>query len=499
MGKNGKHQLANNDVRELTASQPISQPKTPIPGLTLVNQAPLEDSERLVGQDLLDTLEEKATLVDGAPPQDAEVNADANKSGNGKRRSRRRRGVQTGNADSRPVGARSPPATQHKLEEQGGVNAAPPYRPPQAATNPQQAQAWSNFPTSNGQYYGQQQPAWGQQAVWGMQNAALPYMQQSSWRPVQSLPYRNAQSNPWTQPNSFTQQQQFMMQQQNWRNPPAAAQQTGWGSSAPQSFGLPINATSTAQFQANNFGAKAIGRMQGTPGKKPWKNEQGYLMWGLPPLPTAAYTQQATTKPNPELRDAPGKLLVILDLNGVLLYRERRKDPKKFDPRSDLAKFFEYLFANHEVMIWSSAKPENVESMVQNLFNEEQYSKLVAIWARDKLRLTPTQYAGRAQVYKQLSWVWEDTDIEAKGLETGQGNWSQSNTVLVDDSALKASAEPHNLVEVPEFKGVAKEYSCGSVLSQIAGYLEDAKYATDVSYHMRNAPFKVDGGWKYEW
>lgn len=498
MGTNSRHQLANNDVRELAASQPISQPKPPIPGLTFVNQAPPEDSERLVGQDLLDALEEKATLVDGAPPEGVEVNAEANKSGNGKRRSRRRRGAQAGNGDNRPVGAPSPPVTQHKLEEQGGLSAAPQYRPPQAATNPQQAQAWSNFPTSNGQYYGQQQPTWGQQAVWGMQNAAMPYMQQSTWRSVQSLPYRSAQSNSWTQPNSFTQQKPFMMQQY-WRNAPAAAQQTGWGSSAPQSFGMPINATSPTQFQANNFGAKAISKMQGTPGKKLWKNEQGYLMWGLPPLPTAAYTQQSTTKPKPERRETPRKLLVILDLNGVLLYRERRKDPKTFDPRSDLAKFFEYLFANHEVMIWSSAKPENVELMAENLFSEEQHSKLVAVWGRDKLRLTPAQYAAKAQVYKQLSWAWEDTDIEAKGLETGQGKWSQSNTVLVDDSVLKASAEPHNLIEVPEFKGVAEEYSCGSVLSQLAGYLEDAKYATDVSYHMRNAPFKVDGGWKYEW
>lgn len=373
------------------------------------------------------------------------------------------------------------------------MSVAPTYRPPQASVNARQGQAWSAFPTSGGQNFG---PAW------GTQNPAMPCMQQSAWRPMQVLPYRNTQANSWVQSNSV-QPKQFMVQQ-NWRRPVAEPQQIGWTSYAPQSFGMSMNAPWFNQTQANNSAAaeavyKAVGEMRESSGQKPWKNEQSYLMWGPSPLPTTAYTQQANTRPNPQRRDMPRRLLVILDLNGVLLYRNRRKDPKKFDPRSDLAEFFEYLFANHEVMIWSSAKPENVESMAKNLFSEDQHAKLVAIWARDMLRLTPTQYAARAQVYKQLSWVWEDTDIEAKGLKTGQGKWSQRSTVLIDDSVMKASAEPHNLIEVPEFNGSAEEFKCGSVLSQIAGYLENVKYAADVSYHMRTTPFKVDGGWKYDW
>nr|GFD57168.1 hypothetical protein [Tanacetum cinerariifolium] len=84
-------------------------------------------------------------------------------------------------------------------------------------------------------------------------------------------------------------------------------------------------------------------------------------------------------------------------------------------------------------MVWSSARPENVRTMCSNLFSEEQRAQLAAVWARDTLRLSPQAYDAKVQVYKQLSWVWNDTAVQATSPEKNQ-MWSQSNTVLIDDT-----------------------------------------------------------------
>jgi hypothetical protein len=79
-----------------------------------------------------------------------------------------------------------------------------------------------------------------------------------------------------------------------------------------------------------------------------------------------------------------------------------------------------------------------------------------------------------------------------------QGKWDQSNTVLLDDTALKAAAEPYNLVEVPEFGPNRDNYN-DDVLGQVVGYLEELKYSGNVSYFMRTRPFAIDAGWKFQW
>jgi hypothetical protein len=218
------------------------------------------------------------------------------------------------------------------------------------------------------------------------------------------------------------------------------------------------------------------------------------------PTPTEAYLLRSRTASKQLRGTVPQKLLIILDLNGVLLFRSGKKNPKTFTPREHLKEFLTYLFTNHKVMIWSSARPENVTAMCQRIFTEEQREMLVGEWARDKLHLTDDQYDNKVQVYKQLSWVWEDASVQqnATSWKSLQGKWDQSNTVLLDDTALKAAAEPYNLIEVPEFGSDGDNHEDG-VLSQVAGYLEELKYAVNASYFMRTRPFAVDAGWKFQW
>lgn len=198
------------------------------------------------------------------------------------------------------------------------------------------------------------------------------------------------------------------------------------------------------------------------------------------PKPSAIYQTMAHAQP--KLLRTPQRFLLVLDLNGTLLYRP--KASTNFTPRPSLARFLDYCFAHHSVLIWSSAQPANVIRICEKLFNSTQRSLILGEWARDTLSLTKAQYAARVQVYKRLTRVWADSTLQSKHPQFDQGQrWGQHNTILIDDSAKKASSEPFNHVEVPEFiKGGAKEDGGKKgVLSQVIDWVEEARKWDNVS------------------
>jgi hypothetical protein len=192
------------------------------------------------------------------------------------------------------------------------------------------------------------------------------------------------------------------------------------------------------------------------------------------PLPTQQYTKQASLKPEPSEKRP---LLIILDLNGTLIFRKLRKFPPKFARRAGLDHFLATLIKDYKVIIWSSSQPATVNAVCEQLFPGPMHEALVARWGRDKFGLTATQYNSKLQVYKELRKVWAEPSIqaafpgnehlkdpaaskkktacnvaEAAKLQPGH-RWDQSNTILIDDSKLKASSEPFNILEIPEFLG----------------------------------------------
>lgn len=214
------------------------------------------------------------------------------------------------------------------------------------------------------------------------------------------------------------------------------------------------------------------------------------------PQPTAEYIAQATEPP--EFIDTPNNILVILDLNGTLLYRPN-KNAKTMIERPFLKPFLRYLFQNFKVMVWSSAKPDNVKALVSQSLDNSLKSQLVAQWARDSFGLSPTNYSQNVQVYKNLKLVWSRDVIQQHHPEYASGGrFGQHNTVLVDDSALKANAQPFNLLEIPEFSATPEQMD-GDVLREVAGYLEILRQQADVSKFMNQTPFEGDGRWGYEW
>jgi hypothetical protein len=175
-----------------------------------------------------------------------------------------------------------------------------------------------------------------------------------------------------------------------------------------------------------------------------------------------------------------------------------RSKSQNFIARPHTGEFLQYLLSKFSVMIWSSATPASVTAMCRNLFSEEQRRLLVAEWGRDKLGLTSEQYNQKVQVYKQLEKVWDSDVIAAShpGYGVG-GRWDQTNTILLDDSALKASAQPYNHIPVPEFRGGREPDDGRSIFNQIREYLEVITFQQDVSSYIQKDPFKVADGWNY--
>lgn len=229
----------------------------------------------------------------------------------------------------------------------------------------------------------------------------------------------------------------------------------------------------------------------------------------MTPLPLNSYLEQAAKEPLDLQFMQP--LLIILDLNGTLLYRRRKAFPPKFTRRPALNYFLERLTSRHEVMVWSSSRQDTVDAICNQIFSPVQREKLVARWSRDHLDLTKEQFNNKVQVYKVLEKVWADANIQARfptkktksgkaafnalrytpGLDqqkemTGFLNkrWDQSNTVLIDDSTLKAAANPYNIIEVPEFTNVPNENDT-TVLKELLLKIRVLAKSNDVSRRLR--------------
>ena len=216
-----------------------------------------------------------------------------------------------------------------------------------------------------------------------------------------------------------------------------------------------------------------------------------------PPIPTSTYLNNAHAIPN--IIHSPQRLLLVLDLNGTLLHRSRAS--QNYIPRPCLHEFLQYAFANHSLLVWSSAQPFNVKGICARLFSQDQREMLLGEWGRDTLGLTSTQYKERVQVYKRLDSIWDNENLQRlhPGSELGE-KWGQHNTVLIDDSVLKATAQPFNHVKVPEFVrgGSEKEGRGRNVLGQVVGYLEEARKWSDISGFVRRRPFAIDEDWRWQ-
>ncbi|KAK3327897.1 HAD-like domain-containing protein, partial [Cercophora scortea] len=204
------------------------------------------------------------------------------------------------------------------------------------------------------------------------------------------------------------------------------------------------------------------------------------------PNPSPSYLLRASflALPSP----TPRPMLVVIDLNGTLLFRPSRRQPTKFLARPHAHTFLSYCLETFHVVIWSSARPDNVRNMLAALLpSPEQRNRVIAAWGRDKFGLSAEDYNLRTQCYKRLTRLWTDP-IVAAAHPDGEP-WNQGNTVLIDDSAEKARSEPFNAITIPEFLGDVNEEP--EVLPLVHDYLNTLAMQVDISTYIRTKPFKV--------
>ncbi|KAG6850266.1 hypothetical protein H0H87_002168, partial [Tephrocybe sp. NHM501043] len=96
-------------------------------------------------------------------------------------------------------------------------------------------------------------------------------------------------------------------------------------------------------------------------------------------------------------------------------------------------------------MVWSSAKPFNVNKMVDATFGDKK-THLMKIWARDRMGLDATAYDRKARTVKDMRTVWKEL------ARNGYPYHSSYTTLLMDDSHDKARLQPYNHIVVPEYE-----------------------------------------------
>ncbi|CAG8633099.1 15356_t:CDS:1, partial [Acaulospora morrowiae] len=235
--------------------------------------------------------------------------------------------------------------------------------------------------------------------------------------------------------------------------------------------------------------------------------------------------------------------LIVLDLNHTLLSRSKKKSTRG-TLRPYLNEFLQYLFEGTDkkdgtfsVMVWSSARPQTVDALVNLAFGRYR-DQLIAIWSRNKFGLDKQMYYRKVPVIKNLETIWNelnrphhvnphdgwsetssselpndmsspsttprsplsptnetstDTFIEklprAIDLDTINGispcTWDQTNTILIDDSPSKAVLQPYNAIHLPPFNSPARQLAKDKELVNVINYLEILKHQDNVSAYMK--------------
>lgn len=195
-------------------------------------------------------------------------------------------------------------------------------------------------------------------------------------------------------------------------------------------------------------------------------------------LAYASDTYKDVVMREPKQTEGSNPILIILDLNETLVTRKK----ETVHLRPHLNKFLQYAFENFEVMVWSSAQPYNVEKMIKKAFHPAMIENLRAIWARDRFGLSAKQYNQKVVTYKNLEKVWDAVEGPEPGVK-----WGITNTVLVDDSAIKARYQPYNHIELKPWDKPSDHTD--TVLLELIRYLDLLKNQENVAAFIRTTPY----------
>ncbi|KAK8936987.1 hypothetical protein KSP39_PZI012088 [Platanthera zijinensis] len=193
------------------------------------------------------------------------------------------------------------------------------------------------------------------------------------------------------------------------------------------------------------------------------------------------------------------KKLLVLDLNGILCdvvfsscgsrmpYKKVSKKPVFKRPFLD--DFMAFCFEKFAVGIWSSRNKKNVAGVINYIMCDTK-DKLLFSWDQSKCTLTgfnTIKERYKPLVLKELIKLW---DKEEAALPWEKGDYSPSNTLLVDDSPYKALCNPPNTAIFPfsyDFRDEGDNFLAPGGAFRI--YLENIAMADDVQEHVKEHSF----------
>ncbi|TVT97856.1 hypothetical protein EJB05_56868 [Eragrostis curvula] len=195
----------------------------------------------------------------------------------------------------------------------------------------------------------------------------------------------------------------------------------------------------------------------------------------------------------------PKKKLLILDLNGLLAdinqdYHNAHMANAKVRGKLVFRRpycddFLKFCSQNFDLGVWSSRKKQNVASVVDIVMRDFK-PRLLFCWDMSKCTFTghkTLENMHKPLVLKELKKLWNK---EEPDLPWEEGDYSPSNTLLVDDSPYKALRNPPHTAIFPRSYSYLNwnDNSLGPG-GDLRMYLQNLAAADDVESFVRNNPF----------
>ncbi|KAI8563157.1 hypothetical protein RHMOL_Rhmol03G0090900 [Rhododendron molle] len=218
-----------------------------------------------------------------------------------------------------------------------------------------------------------------------------------------------------------------------------------------------------------------------------------------------------------KLNLGPRKKLLVLGLGGVLVHRLHRRDQKTnaqcyrrpdgiaenflvFN-RPFCNEFLKFCLERFDVGIWSSAREWNMNDGLSTI-NRGLKDKLLFVWDQKKCSDSGFKSLERKDkpiFLKELKKLWEDPAQPWR-----RGQYSSSNTLLIDDDPYKALLNPPNTAVFPEsykfdMENDAVLGSKGELRLFLDGLAEAADVPSYVKEHRIGQPAitESDPNWDY--
>ncbi|XP_020686836.1 uncharacterized protein LOC110102722 isoform X2 [Dendrobium catenatum] len=214
---------------------------------------------------------------------------------------------------------------------------------------------------------------------------------------------------------------------------------------------------------------------------------------------TASLPDRIIYKVEKALRNPFRKKLLVLDLNGILCdvvfgshgscLPYKRVNMRSVFKRPFLDDFLTFCFERFVVGIWSSRNKNNIIGVINYIMGDSK-DRLLFCWDQSKCTVTgfnTIENSHKPLVLKELIKLW---DKEEASLPWDKGEYSPSNTLLVDDSPYKALCNPPHTAIFPfpyDFRD--ERDNCLGPGGAIRLYLESIASADDVQKHVKKHSF----------